>query len=137
MGPISTGLGEVYMWTIEFEPFVKEEAQAARPGWQPDGTYLTPEGDLLKTEAERIAYLRTIQDWIVSPQMKGVPGVAGIDTIGGHVKQYHVLPDPARLVAYGLTFSDLIEALERANQSLGAGQQLGRASCRARVCKYV
>src|SRR3546814_5603127 len=54
--------------------------------------------------------------------MKGVPGVAGIDTIGGHVKQYHVLPDPARLVAYGLTFSDLIEALERANQSLGAGQ---------------
>jgi len=122
MGPISTGLGEVYMWTIEFEPFVKEEAQAARPGWQPDGTYLTPEGDLLKTEAERIAYLRTIQDWIVSPQMKGVPGVAGIDTIGGHVKQYHVLPDPARLVAYGLTFSDLIEALERANQSLGAGQ---------------
>src|SRR3546814_4108851 len=54
--------------------------------------------------------------------MKGVLGVAGIDTIGGYVKQYHVLPDPVRLVAYGLTFSDLAEALERANQSLGAGQ---------------
>src|SRR3546814_12665948 len=110
------------MWTIEVEPFVTEEAQADRPGWQPDGSYLTPEGDLLKTDAERITYLRTVQDWIVGPQMKGVPGVAGIDTIGGHVKQYHVLPDPARLVAYGLTFAALTAALERANQSLGAGQ---------------
>src|SRR3546814_7370637 len=62
MGPISTGLGEVYMWTIEFEPFVTEEAQADRPGWQPDGSYLTPEGDLLKTDAERITYLRTVQE---------------------------------------------------------------------------
>lgn len=122
MGPISTGLGEVYMWTVEFEPFVEEEAQAGQSGWQPDGTYLTPEGALLTTEAERITYLRTVQDWVVAPQMKGVPGVAGIDTIGGYVKQYHVLPDPVRLVAYGLTFSDLAGALERANQSLGAGQ---------------
>src|SRR3546814_17391938 len=121
MGPISTGLGEVYMWTIEFEPFVKEEAQAARPGWQPDGTYLTPEGDLLKTEAERIAYLRPIQEWIVAPQMQGVPGVAGIDTHGGHVKKYHVLPDPPRLVASGLTFRDMIHARESAPTTPGAG----------------
>ncbi|WP_119681794.1 efflux RND transporter permease subunit [Indioceanicola profundi] len=122
MGPISTGLGEVYMWTVEFAPFVPEEAQAGEPGWQPDGSYQTPEGELLASEADQATYLRTVQDWIVSPQMKGVDGVAGIDTIGGYVKQYHVLPDPARLVAYGLTFADLTQALERANQSLGAGQ---------------
>ncbi len=122
MGPISTGLGEVYMWTVEYGPFDAAKARAGSPGWQPDGSYLTPEGERLITEAERATYLRTVQDWIVAPQMKGVRGVAGIDTIGGHVRQYHVLPDPARLVSFGLTFADLGTALERANQSLGAGQ---------------
>nr|WP_292903948.1 CusA/CzcA family heavy metal efflux RND transporter [Niveispirillum sp.] len=122
MGPISTGLGEVYMWTVEYGPFDAAKARAGSPGWQPDGSYLTPEGERLITEVERATYLRTVQDWIVAPQMKGVRGVAGIDTIGGHVRQYHVLPDPARLVSFGLTFADLGTALERANQSLGAGQ---------------
>ncbi len=122
MGPISTGLGEIYMWTVEYAPFAKEKAQAGKPGWQPDGAYLTPEGERLTSEAERATYLRTVQDWIVSPQMKGVAGVAGIDTIGGFVRQYHVMPDPARLISFGLTFAELGEALERANQSLGAGQ---------------
>jgi cobalt-zinc-cadmium resistance protein CzcA len=122
MGPISTGLGEVYMWTVEYAPFDAKKAKAGAAGWQPDGSYLTPEGERLTTEVERATYLRTVQDWIVAPQMKGVRGVAGIDTIGGHVRQYHVLPDPARLVSFGLTFADLGMALERANQSLGAGQ---------------
>lgn len=122
MGPISTGLGEVYMWTVEYAPFDAKRAKAGAAGWQPDGAYLTPEGERLTTEVERATYLRTVQDWIVAPQMKGVRGVAGIDTIGGHVRQYHVLPDPARLVSFGLTFADLGTALERANQSLGAGQ---------------
>lgn len=122
MGPISTGLGEVYMWTVEYAPFDAKKAKAGAAGWQPDGSYQTPEGERLTTEVERATYLRTVQDWIVAPQMKGVRGVAGIDTIGGHVRQYHVLPDPARLVSFGLTFADLGAALERANQSLGAGQ---------------
>ncbi|AUN31880.1 CusA/CzcA family heavy metal efflux RND transporter [Niveispirillum cyanobacteriorum] len=122
MGPISTGLGEVYMWTVEYAPFDAKKAKAGAAGWQPDGSYLTPEGERLTTEVERATYLRTVQDWIVAPQMKGVRGVAGIDTIGGHVRQFHVLPDPARLVSFGLTFADLGAALERANQSLGAGQ---------------
>src|SRR4029077_13177490 len=67
--------------------------------------------------------------WIIRPQLKGVPGVAGIDAIGGWVKQYHVQPDPRRLVAYGLTFHDVIEALERNNVSTGAGyvEQHGEA----------
>ena len=58
-------------------------------------------------------YLRTVQDWIVRPQMKTVPGVAGADAIGGFVKQFQVQPDPAKLVGYGLSFKQVIEAIER------------------------
>jgi cobalt-zinc-cadmium resistance protein CzcA len=122
MGPISTGLGEVYMWTVEYAPFDQTKAEAGKPGWQPDGSFLTPEGESLTSEVERATYLRTVQDWIVAPQMKGVKGVAGVDTIGGYVRQFHVMPDPARLIAFNLTFAELGRALERANQSLGAGQ---------------
>ncbi|MCK6553912.1 CusA/CzcA family heavy metal efflux RND transporter [Candidatus Binatia bacterium] len=123
LGPISTGLGEVYMWTVEYahpdgRGATVEDGQA---GWQSDGTYLTPEGELLRTDVERASYLRTVQDWIIRPQMKSVPGVAGVDAIGGYVKQYHVQPDPRKLVAYGLTFGDLLSALERNNLSTGAG----------------
>ena len=123
MGPITTGLGEVYMWTVEFEHPKGAGASATpgKPGWQGDGTYLTLEGERLSTPVELAGYLRTVQDWIIRPQLKAVPGVAGVDTIGGYVKQYHVRPDPTGLVAYGLTFGDLLDALERNNLSTGAG----------------
>lgn len=123
MGPIATGLGEVYMWTVEYEHPLGKNAKPidGEPGWQRDGTYLTPEGHELKTDVERSAYLRTVQDWIVRPQLKGVKGLAGIDSIGGYVKQYHVQPDPMKLVSYGLTFRDVIDALEKNNSSIGAG----------------
>src|SRR4051794_12028324 len=81
MGPISTGLGEIYMWTVGF----------AASG--PDApVYVTPEGERLTTEVARGAYLRTVQDWIVRPQIKSVTGVAGVDSIGGYVKKYQVQP---------------------------------------------
>jgi len=123
MGPISTGLGEVFMWTVEFAHPQGEGATVTpgRPGWQGDGVYLTPEGERLATPVELAGYLRTVQDWIIRPQLKAVRGVAGVDTIGGYVKQYHVRPDPTGLVAYGLTFRDLLDALERNNVSTGAG----------------
>jgi cobalt-zinc-cadmium resistance protein CzcA len=122
MGPISTGLGEVYMWTVEYDPPPKgTRLTKGTPGWQPDGTYLTPEGARLTNAFERATYLRTVQDWIIRPQLKGLEGIAGVDAIGGYVKQYHVQPDPMQLVAYGLTFHDLIEALEHNNVSTGAG----------------
>ena len=123
MGPISTGLGEIAMWTIEFEHPAGKGAPTrdGESGWQRDGTYLTPEGALLRTDVERASYLRTVQDWIVRPQLRTVPGVAGVDAIGGYVKQYHVEPDPMKLVSYGLGFSDVVEALERNNVSTGAG----------------
>ncbi|HQX34501.1 MAG TPA: efflux RND transporter permease subunit, partial [Dokdonella sp.] len=68
-------------------------------------------GTRLTTEVELAAYLREVQDWIIRPQLKGVKDVAGVDAIGGYVKQYHVQPDPMKLVSYGLTFADVVEAL--------------------------
>ena len=91
-----------------------------QPGWQSDGTYLTPEGQRLSSDLERAAYLRTVQDWIIRPQLKGVPGVAGVDAIGGYVKQYHVQPDPSKLIALGLSFGDIARAIEANNLSRGA-----------------
>lgn len=123
MGPIATGLGEIYMYTVEFEHPRGQGAPVAtgKAGWQSDGTFLTPEGHRLATDLERAAYLREVQDWIIRPQLKGVKEVAGVDAIGGYVKQYHVQPDPTRLLAYGLAFADVIEALEKNNISTGAG----------------
>ena len=104
MGPISTGLGEVYWWSVEYAPAGTDGARDGKSGWQSDGSYLTPEGERLTDDFQRAVYLRTVQDWIIRPQMKAVPGVAGADAIGGYVKQYLVQPDPARLTAYGLSF---------------------------------
>ena len=80
----------------------------------------TPEGERLNSEIERGAYLRTVQDWIVRPQIKSVTGVAGVDSIGGYVKKYQVQPEPAKLIALGLSFSDVIRAIEANNVSRGA-----------------
>jgi cobalt-zinc-cadmium resistance protein CzcA len=123
LGPLSTGLGEVLMWTVEFEHPLGAgvAAKPGRPGWQGGGVYVTPEGERLSTPVELASYLRTVQDWIIRPQLKSVPGVAGVDTIGGYVKQYHVRPNPTGLVAYGFTFRDVLDALERNNVSTGAG----------------
>ncbi len=101
----------------------KEGAVSVRdgePGWQSDGSYLTPEGERLGDELSRLIYLRTIQDWIVRPQLKTVRGVAGADAIGGYVKQYRVEPDPAKLVGYGLSISQIVSAIEANNASRGA-----------------
>ncbi|HEX7819900.1 MULTISPECIES: efflux RND transporter permease subunit [Sphingomonadaceae] len=121
MGPISTGLGEVYMWTVKLEHRKDDKHLPGEPGMQPDGSYITPEGDRLTDETERATYLRTTQDWIVSPLLKNTKGVAGIDSIGGYVKQFQVVPDVQRLASLGLTLTDLGTALERNNTSVGGG----------------
>jgi len=107
MGAISTGLGEIYMWVVDYE--------------NPEVDYTTPEGRVLSTDFEKSMYLRTVQDWIIRPQLKNVTGVAEIDAIGGYSRQYHVQPDPQKLAAIGLSFSDVVEVLERNNASTGAG----------------
>ena len=77
MGPITTGLGEIYMWAVRYIPRgEKGLLRAGQPGWQSDGAYLTPEGQRLRSDFERAAYLRTVQDWIIRPQLRHVAGVA-------------------------------------------------------------
>ena len=99
MGPIATGLGEIFLWTVE-----------ATPG------ALTPEG-----RSYSGTDLRTVQDWIVRPQLKTVPGVADVNSIGGYTKQFHVTPRPEALVSFGLTFQDVLHALASNNSNVGAG----------------
>ena len=99
MGPIATGLGEIFLWTVEAEPGAT-----------------TPEGHPYSGMD-----LRTIQDWVVRPQLKTVPGVADVNTIGGYTKQFHVTPHPGRLMAYGLSFGDVLDALAKNNANVGAG----------------
>ncbi|KJS05304.1 MAG: cation transporter [Gammaproteobacteria bacterium BRH_c0] len=99
MGPIATGLGEIFMYTVEAE----EGATLA------DGTPL-----------DAMA-LREIQDWIIRPQLAQVPGVIEINTIGGYDKQYHVTPSPQRLLAFGVSMDELASALRANNSNRGAG----------------
>ena len=110
-GPVVTGLGEVYIWTVEFTEDI------ARDG----AVYVTPEGERLTTELEKATYLRTVQDWIIAPQLRSVKGVAGVDVLGGYVKEYGVHPDPAKLAAHGIGLVQLVDALEHANRIAGAG----------------
>lgn len=99
MGPISTGLGEIYLWTVEAE----------EGATKPDGTAYTPTD------------LREIQDWIIRPQLRTVPGVTEINSIGGYSKEYQIAPVPSRLSSYGLSLQDIVNALERNNKNVGAG----------------
>ena len=121
LGPISTGLGEVFWWAVEYQKPDKDAPAAdGKPGWQSDGSYLTPEGRYLRDDFERAVYLRTVQDWIIRPQMRMVPGIAGADAVGGYVKQYQIAPDPAKSVAYGISFDDIVKAVQANNASRGA-----------------
>lgn len=125
MGPISTGLGEVFMYAVAYahpdgQGLDPAQITDGEPGWQSDGSYLTPEGEHLRTHVEKAAYLRTLQEYTISPQLRQVTDVAGVDAIGGYEKQYAVTPDPMKLVSFGLTFSDLIEALQANNAAVGA-----------------
>ncbi|MBN8829127.1 MAG: CusA/CzcA family heavy metal efflux RND transporter, partial [Sphingomonadales bacterium] len=121
MGPIATGLGDVLMWTVHLAHRKEDRHAPGEPGIQPDGSYITPEGERLVSQADQATYLRTVQDWIVSPLLKNTPGLAGIDSIGGYVKQYQVVPDLQRLAALNLSLSDLATALEENNNAVGAG----------------
>ena len=99
MGPISTGLGEIFMYTVQ-----------AKPG------ALQQNGSPYDAMA-----LREIQDWIIKPQLAQVKGVVEVNSIGGYNKQYHVLPDPLKLLNYGLSIKDIELALQANNDNRGAG----------------
>ncbi|MXO70268.1 efflux RND transporter permease subunit [Alteraurantiacibacter buctensis] len=99
LGPIATGLGEIFMYTVE----------AQQGAVKADGTPYTPQD------------LRTLHDWVVRPQLRTVPGVTEVNSIGGYRKEYVVAPVPDRLAGFGLTVQDLIAALEANNGNVGAG----------------
>ncbi|GAI34706.1 unnamed protein product, partial [marine sediment metagenome] len=122
MGPVSTGLGEVFHYSVEYaHPDGKgATVKDGQPGWQSDGSFLTDRGERLADRVSKLAYLRTVQDWIVRPQLRTTPGVADVDSLGGYVKEFVVEPDTAKLAAYGISYADLSKALEDANLSVGA-----------------
>jgi len=120
MAPVATGLSEIYMWTVRYKEPHRLAAEG-ESGWQKDGSYLTPEGAMLRTPVEQASYLRTVQDWIIRLQLRTVPGIAGVDSLGGYVRQYHVQPDPAKLMSLGLSFGDLAATIQKNNVSRGAG----------------
>jgi cobalt-zinc-cadmium resistance protein CzcA len=99
LGPVATGLGEIFMYTVEAEP----------GALKPDGKPWTPTD------------LRTLQDWVVRPQLRHLEGVTEVNTVGGYVRQIHVTPDPSRMTALGLGMRDLMEAIASSNLSAGAG----------------
>ncbi|HET9048984.1 MAG TPA: CusA/CzcA family heavy metal efflux RND transporter [Chiayiivirga sp.] len=99
LGPIATGMGEIFMYTLDAAPNARK----------PDGTPYTATD------------LRTLQDWVVRPQMRTTPGVTEVNTIGGFARQIHITPEPARLVALGFSLRDVVEAVAANNQNLGAG----------------
>ncbi|MWL89608.1 CusA/CzcA family heavy metal efflux RND transporter [Cupriavidus sp. SW-Y-13] len=122
MGPVSTGLGEVFHYSVEYQfPDGKgATVKDGEPGWQSDGSFLTDRGERLSDRVSKLAYLRTVQDWIIRPQLRTTPGVADVDSLGGYVKQFVVEPDTAKMAAYGISYSELGQALEDANLSVGA-----------------
>ena len=99
MGPIATGLGEIFMYTVEANPEARK----------PDGTPWTATD------------LRTLQDWVVRPQLRNTAGVTEVNTIGGFARQIHITPEPAKLVALGFTLHDVVAAVAANNQNVGAG----------------
>jgi cobalt-zinc-cadmium resistance protein CzcA len=99
LGPISTGMGEIFMYALEAEPSAR-----------------TPEG-----KPWSATDLRTLQDWVIRPQLRTTPGVTEVNTLGGHARQIHITPEPAKLVALGFSLRDVVEAVAANNQNLGAG----------------
>jgi len=99
LGPIATGLGEIFMWAVVAQPGASNA----------DGSPITPTD------------LRQAQDWILRPQLLQVPGVVEVNSIGGYSRQFQILPDPRRLLAFGVGFDDLVRAVLANNANRGAG----------------
>ncbi|MCC7460246.1 MAG: efflux RND transporter permease subunit, partial [Proteobacteria bacterium] len=97
MGPISTGLGEIFQYTID---------------------YTTPSSDP-KERFKQLMELRAIQHCFIKPRLITVEGVAEINSTGGYEKQYHVKPDPEKMARYGIHFGEILESLEKSNQNVG------------------
>ncbi|MBV34227.1 MAG: CusA/CzcA family heavy metal efflux RND transporter [Rickettsiales bacterium] len=99
MGPVATGLGEIFLYTVKAEPNATQS----------------------NGQAYDSMALREIQDWIIKPQLSRVKGVIEVNGIGGFDKQYHVMPKPEKLLEYGISLRGLVSSLEANNDNRGAG----------------
>lgn len=99
MGPIASGLGEIFVYTVSADPEARQE-----------------NGQLYDLTA-----LREIQDWIIQPRLTRVPGITEVNTVGGYAKQYHIQPDPQKMLEFGISFGDIQQALKANNSNRGAG----------------
>ncbi|MCK4744411.1 MAG: CusA/CzcA family heavy metal efflux RND transporter [Sulfuriflexus sp.] len=99
LGPIATGLGEIFMFTVDAQPGATN----------PDGSLVTPTD------------LRSVHDWIIRPQLSRVKGVAEINPVGGFKKEILIAPNPDKLLAYGLSYPDVYNALQSNNENRGVG----------------
>lgn len=99
MGPVATGLGEIFHYSVH----------AAPGALQADG------------KPYDATALRTLQDWVIRPQLRLVEGVTEVNTIGGYEKEFHITPEPSKLLAYQISFDDLVAALQKNNSNVGAG----------------
>lgn len=98
LGPISSGLGEIYQYVIDFkEPKTGTE------------------------RTEQLMELKALQDWFIRPRLLTVEGVAEVNTSGGYEKQFHVQPDPKKMAAYRVHFGEILEALKKVNRNVGGG----------------
>ena len=98
LGPISTGLGEIFMYTVEADQPATDSARKAQ-----------------------LMELRAIQEWMIRPRLMTVQGVSGVDTNGGYEKQYHIQPNIKAMKGWGLSFEDIHAALEASNKNVGGG----------------
>jgi cobalt-zinc-cadmium resistance protein CzcA len=102
MGPVSTGLGEVFHYVLTYE-----------------GVDFSKVSD--EDRVRRLTELRTLHDWVVKPQLRSVPGVAEVNSWGGYEKQYQVRLNPDQLIKHGLTFDQVADAVRNNNQNVGGG----------------
>ena len=117
MGPISTGLGEVYQYALESGFFCAKHPQA----WSRVEGKCPPCGTALVKSDYDLTGLRTLQDWLITPQLRRLDGVNEVNSFGGFVKQFHVVPDPNLLKKYKVSLKDLLEALEANNANASGG----------------
>src|SRR5690606_36603853 len=96
MSPVTTGLGEIYHFVLDYKKLTTGEERKAQ-----------------------LAELRSLQEWYVKPRLMTVQGVAEVNTIGGYEKQYLILPDPKKMSANGIDWKDISSAIEKVNRNVG------------------
>jgi cobalt-zinc-cadmium resistance protein CzcA len=117
MGPISTGLGEIYQYTVESGFYCPNHKQI----WSRDAARCKECDTDMVASGYDLMGLRTIQDWLISPELRRLPGINEVNSMGGLVRQYHIIVDPAQLLKYDIHLHDILAAVSANNGNAAAG----------------